>query len=156
MEGQGTRGENRPVEIADVLAALRGRRIPVLSQQSSLEEAIEVMARFPHSRLLYVVDDNGRLAGTVSLGTLVRHVFSRSHEPQIHPRFLISMIVTETAMDIMERHPVFTTEEEDVEIVLRRMIEKNLKEIAVLDREKRLVGDVTMVDLLRFLITERA
>jgi len=31
------------------------------------------------------------------------------------------------------------------------MIGKNVKEIAVLDEEKRVVGDVTMIDLLKFL-----
>jgi CBS domain-containing protein len=62
------------------------------------------------------------------------------------------MITTETARDIMETHPIFATEEEGVEAVLRRMIEKNVKEIAVLDSQKRPVADLTMIDLLRFLI----
>lgn len=152
MRDQGTIGENQAVKIAQVLVTLKGRKIPVISQESSVEEAIDAMIRFSHSRLLYVVDVEGRLTGTISLGNLVRHFFSRSHEPQVHPRFLISMITTETARDIMEKHPIFATEEEDVEGVLKRMIEKNVKEIAVLDGEQRLMADVTMIDLLKFLI----
>lgn len=155
MEGRGIGGKNRLVKIAEVLAALKGRKIPVISQELSVEEAIETIAQLPHSRLLYVVDADGKLTGTISLGNLVRHFFSRSHEPQVHPRFLISMITTETAKDIMERQPIFATEEEDIELVLKRMIGKNVKEIAVLDSEKKPIGDVTMIDLLKFLIDER-
>ena len=144
--------ENRPVKMAEILQSLRGREIPVIAEDASIEEAIERMTRFQHSRLLYVVDPDRRLAGTISLGNLVRHFFFRSHEPQVHARLLISMITTETARDIMQRHPIFATEEENVDQVLKRMIEKNMSEIAVLDQEKRLIGDVTMIDLLNCLI----
>ena len=147
--------ENRPVKMAEVLQPLRGRELPVIAEEASIEEAIERMTRFPHSRLLYVVDPDRRLAGTISLGNLVRHFFFRSHEPQIHARRLIGMITTETARDIMHRHPIFATEEESVDLVLKRMIEKNLSEIAVLDNEKRLIADVTMIDLLNCLIHKR-
>jgi CBS domain-containing protein len=155
MKGQGRRSEGHPVKIAEVLEGLKGRKIPLISEDSTLEDAIEAMVRFPHSRQLYVVDTDGRLRGTISLGNLVRHFFHRSHEPQIHPRFLLSMITTETAKDIMERHPIFTTQGQDVEGVLKRMVEKNIKEIAVLDSEKRLVGDVTMIDVLKFQLDRR-
>ncbi|MBW2123746.1 MAG: CBS domain-containing protein [Deltaproteobacteria bacterium] len=155
MKGKGRKGKTQAATIAELLETLKGREVPVLSQGSSLEEAIHMMARFPHSRLLYVVDGKGRLTGTVSLATLVRHVFFRSHEPQIHPRFLINAIVTEAVVDIMERHPISATGEEDVEAVLKRMIEKNVNEIAALDTEKRLIGDITMIDLLAFLIARR-
>jgi len=156
MKGQGRSSEGHPVKIAEVLEVLKGRNIPLISEDSTVEDAIETMVRFPHSRLLYVVDTDGRLKGTISLGNLVRHFFYRSHEPQIHPRFLLSMITTETAKDIMERHPIFATEEQDVERVLKRMVEKNVKEIAVLDSEKKLVGDMTMIDLLKFQLDRRA
>lgn len=152
MENQTLGGENGLVKIAEVLATLKGRKIPLISQESSVEEAIQTISRFPHSRLLYVIDDDGKLTGILSLENLVRHFFPRSHEPQVHPRQLISMITTETAKDIMERHPIFASEEESVDLVLKRMIGKNVKEIAVLDKEKRPIGDVTMIDLLNFLI----
>jgi len=63
----------------------------------------------------------------------------------------MSMITTETAKDIMQKNPIFAREDEDVEVVIKKMIGKNVKEIAVLDEEKRVVADVTMIDLLKFL-----
>ncbi len=54
-------------------------------------------------------------------------------------------------MDIMLKAPVTATEDEDVELVLKRMVDANIKEIGVLDMEGRLVADVTMLDLLKTL-----
>lgn len=154
MKGKG-RGnpteEKHHVRIGEVIAGLKDRGPPLVRQESSIEEVIDAMVRYQHARLLYVVDEDGKLLGTIALGPLVRHVFCRSHEPQIHPRFIMSMITTETAKDIMQKNPIFAREDENVEIVLKRMIAKNVKEIPVLDREKKVVGDLTMVDLLKFL-----
>jgi CBS domain-containing protein len=111
------------------------------------------MIGFEHSRLVYVLDDKDRLAGVISLGDLVRHVFSRSHVPKIHPRSIISMIVTKTADDIMRRNVLFTTENEEVGAVLKKMIHANVKEIAVVDVDRRIVGDITMVDLLQYVFS---
>ena len=138
--------------VTEVVALLKERKLPLIQEKAKIEEVIDTMIRFQHSRLLYVVDDDKKLTGTISLGLLARHVFSASHEPQIHPRFLINMITAETAKDIMQKNLVVTTEEEKVEVVLRRMIRTNAKEIPVLDKEKRVVADLTIVDLLKFLL----
>ncbi len=149
----------RPIEkikgsarVTEVVALLKERKLPLIHEKANIEEVIDTMIRFQHSRLLYVVDDDKKLTGTISLGQLARHVFSTSHEPQIHPRFLINMITAETAKDIMQKNLVVTTEEEKVEGVLRRMIRTNAKEIPVLDKKKRVVADLTMLDLLKFLL----
>ena len=98
----------RPIEkikasarVTEVVALLKERKLPLIQEKANIEEVIDTMIRFQHSRLLYVVDDDRKLTGTISLGLLARHVFSTSHEPQIHPRFLINMITAETAKDIM-------------------------------------------------------
>lgn len=143
--------EKHHVKLREVIATQKDRKLPLVREESSIEEVIDAMVRHEHTRLLYVVDDEGQLLGTIALGPLVRHVFRQSHEPKIHPRHIMSIITTEMAKDIMEKHPIFAGEDEDVEHVLKRMIGKNVTEIAVLDEEKRVVADVTMVDLLKFL-----
>jgi len=149
----------RPIEkikssakVTEVVALRKERKLPLIHEKANIEEVIDTMTRFQYSRLLYVVDDDKKLTGTISLGLLARHVFSTIHEPQIHPRFLINMITAETAKDIMQKNLVVTTEEEKVEVVLRRMIRTNAKEIPVLDKEERVVADLTMVDFLKFIL----
>ena len=139
-------------KVAELVAFFKERRLPLIDQKANIEEIVSDMAHFEHSRLLYVVDHNEKLIGTISWGILARHVFSSSHDPQNHPRFIMSMITAETAKDIMQKNPLFTTENELVETLLEKMIRSNVKEIPVIDREKRVIAYLTIVDLLRFLI----
>jgi CBS domain-containing protein len=62
------------------------------------------------------------------------------------------MITAETAKDIMQKNPVVTSEEEKAEAAVKTMIWTNVKEIPVLDNEKRVVADLTVVDLLKSLL----
>ncbi len=138
--------------VRELVALLKERRLPLISEKATIKEVVDSMTSFEHSRLVYVIDGEGRLKGTISLGLLARHVFSPSHEPQIHPRHLVDMITAETARDILQENTVVATEEEEIGRVLRRMIGANVKEIPVVDSEQRVVADITIVDMLRFLI----
>lgn len=137
--------------VSELVALIKERRLPLIPEKATIKEVVDAMTSIEHSRLIYVVDEEGRLSGTISLGLLTRHVFSPSHEPLIHPRYLIDMITAETAKDIMQKNTLVATEEEEVGSLLRRMLGANVKEIPVLDKEKRVLADITIVDLLRFL-----
>lgn len=139
--------------IGRLTAVLEKRKPLIVQDDSSMEEIMDTMIRSKHSRTLYVVDPEGQLRGAISLRTLVKHAFARSHEPQIHPRFLMHMITAETARDIMQEKPAFATEEEEVGRVLKRMVESGVEEIPIVDVEKKVVGHVTMVDLIEFLLS---
>lgn len=140
------------LEIGRLLSSIKERKPPVINEYSTIQHVIDAMIQFDHSRVVYVQDEAGKLCGAISLGALAKHVFSRSHEPQIHARVLISMITAETAKDIMQKRPVFALKNEEVGSVLKRMIESNAKEIPILDEERRVIGDITMLDLLKFLL----
>ena len=139
-------------KVAEVVAFLKKKRLPLIDQKANIEEIVAAMIHFEHSRFLYVVDHNDKLVGTISWRLLARHVFSSSHDPQIHPRFIMSMITAETAKDIMQKNPLFTTENELLETLLTKIIQRRVQEIPVIDKEKRVIANLTIVDLLRFLI----
>ena len=137
-------------KIADLLAQLKQRKVPVVPRRATVSEIIDAFAVSDHSRILYVVDDEWRFIGVLSLGNMIRHVFFHYHDPSIDSRSLVSMVVSETAGDFMQREPMFAIYSEDVEDVLQRMIDHNIKEIPILDNEKRVVADLTIVDLLKY------
>jgi CBS domain-containing protein len=141
--------ENALATIGEVIRQIAPRALPLIHEGSPIDDVIDAMDHSPHSRLVYVVDGENHLLGTISLGTLVRHIFSASHEPRIHPKSLLSMITSETASDIMARHPISATVEETVGEVMKRMVAKNVKEIAVVDAEDHVIADITMIDLLK-------
>lgn len=142
------------VQVTDVVSQVRNRELPLIQEDANLEGIIRAMARFDHSRLLYVVDREKRLTGTISLGRLVRHLFSTSYEPQVHSGALLNTITAETAKDIMQKTPIATRDNENVKTVLDKMIRSNTKEIPVLDNGKRVIADLKMIDLFTLMFNE--
>jgi CBS domain-containing protein len=140
--------EKDPVKIADLIRGMAQRNVPIINEQADIDEIIQAFARSTHSRLLYVVDQKGKLKGFLSLGNLVRHVFFHYHAPHIHTRSFTHMAVSEKAGHFMQRSPQFAVASEDLQEVLQRMIKNNIKEIPIVDEDEKVVADLTIVDFL--------
>jgi CBS domain-containing protein len=136
--------------VADFLKEAKPRNVPKVKEQAGVSELIDAFVQSDHSRILYVVDDQERLKGIISLGNLVRHFFFHYHNTHIDSRHLISMAVSETAKDFMHENVLVAWVTDDLEDVLKRMIKNNIKEIAILDSEKRVIADITIIDLLKY------
>jgi CBS domain-containing protein len=138
------------MKIKDVLDGIGGREPPIARVNDTIRGVLEKMLPHAHTRLMYVVDEEGRCKGVISLGALTRHLFSSHFEPTVHARFVIPLITAETAEDIMNTGLIYATRDEEVEAVIKEMIKAGIKEIPVLDGEKKIVGDITMLDLLKY------
>ena len=139
------------MKIKEITIHIKGRDIPTVMETTFIEDVVNTMCRFPHSRLVYVLNESDELTGTISLGTIIRQVLCHKYEPTVHPRMLLGIVTHETAKDIMLKKPVIASEEEEVELVIKRMIDANVKEIAVITGERKIIADVTMLDLLKAL-----
>ena len=137
-------------KVGDFLKEAKPRHVPKVRDQAGVSELIEAFVQSDHSRIVYVVDDQERLKGIISLGNLVRHFFFHYHDTHIDSRHLISMAVSETAKDFMHENALVARVTDDVEDVLKRMIKNNVKEIAILDSENRVIADLTIIDLLKY------
>lgn len=137
------------MRISNLLDQMPARPLPQVPADSHIDQVIEVMAGLPHARLVYVVDDEGRLLGAISQGCLLRHLFPHHYEGKIHPMGMLRRITAETARHLMEKHTVHTNVQESVDDVLKYMARTGVKELAVLDDEGRIVADVTVTDLLK-------
>ena len=60
-------------------------------------------------------------------------------------------MTAETAEDLMFEKPFPVRMDDTVNDILEIMIEKNTEEVPVLDEAGKVVGDVTMVDLMKIL-----
>ena len=139
------------MKIREITLNIKGRDIPTVLEDTFIEEVIEKMHCCSHSRLVYVINESDELTGTISLGTIIRQVLCHKYEPKVHPRTILAMVTHETAKDIMHKKPTVATEEEEVELVLKRMIDANVKEIAIISDDKKIIADVTILDLLKML-----
>ncbi len=148
--GKPTQGKDiKGLKVRDVMETVGKRQLPVVPDTATVYDVVEAMCHYRHSRVLYVVEEDGRLTGYISLENLMRHIFGHSHERHAHPRHLLTIITTESARDLMNKRPFHAREDDDVEAVLERMIGARVPEIAIVDNEERVVADLTMLDLLK-------
>jgi CBS domain-containing protein len=138
------------VKVKDILKSTEGRKLPIIREDETIRDVLKKILAHPHTRLIYVVDKEGTYVGAISLGALIRHVFPHFYEPAVHPRSLLRMVTSETAKDIMSKQIMCATHEESVEAVIERMIKAKIKEIAIVNKEKKIIADVTMLDLLQY------
>lgn len=138
------------MKISEVMKSIGPREIPIIDWNSHIDDVIRVMADFIHTRLVYAVDEEKRLKGMISVGSLLRHIYPHHYEGKIHPHGILRSITAETARHIMEKCSITTTPEESVDKVLRRMARSGVKEVPVLDKEGYIIGDITAIDLMRY------
>ncbi len=104
-----------------------------LNQNTNVSDAITAMqleGDVESAFYLYVIDDQGRLVGVVSLRQLL---FARPNTP---------------LRDIMTKEVISVETQTDQEEVARNVAAYNLVAIPVLDSEKKLVGVVTVDDII--------
>lgn len=135
--------------IKELLILIKDREVPTVRREDDIRRVIEIITRFPHARLIYVTDEFNRLQGTITVGSLLRHIFPHHYEGKIHPRGILRNITAKNAMHIMDREDIHATPGESVDTVLRRMAATGVKEMAVVDEQGVILSDITAIDLLK-------
>jgi CBS domain-containing protein len=135
------------MKVSEVLDTVVNLPYLAISAESCIEEIAEKISSMLHIRGIYVVDDKGRIQGYVSLGVLIRNVMDARYKPHFHARSLLDQITCEKVADIMERHLIYARQDDDLEKVLDRMLQRNIKQIPVVDEEQRIIVNVGILDL---------
>ncbi|MDD3620215.1 MAG: CBS domain-containing protein [Desulfobulbaceae bacterium] len=138
------------MKISDLIQRIENREVPAIFEDCTIREVIEMMVRFPHTRLIYVTDTQQRLRGTITVGSLLRHLFPYHYEGKVHGRGILRRITARKASDLMDTKNILARPDEEVDAVLKRMAGSGVKEMAVVDDDGRIVADITAVDLLKF------
>jgi len=138
------------MKIKEVIQHIGHRDFPCVSKNSDISEVIRVAVCFPHTRLVFVIDDQKKLLGVITIGSLMRHLYPHHYKEKIHSRDILRNIVVDNASHLMGYGNVNATLEETVDVVLKRMASTGAKEIAVVDSDGRILADVTAIDLLKY------
>jgi len=139
------------MNIRDVLHKIGNLPYMTLHVDCTLEEASKKIADVGHLRTIYVVGHQGRLQGVLSLGKLIRSLTSAGHKPYFHARSLLARITAQKVADIMDKYVVYARKEEDLNKILIRMIDNHIKEIPVVDEDKKIIANIGIIDLWKIL-----
>lgn len=138
------------MKIKQVMQYIGHRDFPCVLENNDISEVVRVAACFPHAQLVYVVDEQKKFLGVITVGSLMRHLYPHHYKEKIHSRDIFRNIVVNNASHLMSRGKVNALPEELVDMVLKRMARYGAKEIAVLDNEGRILAAITAIDLLKY------
>jgi CBS domain-containing protein len=139
------------MRISEALDKIESQPYLSVSADSTLEKVAEQITREKRIRGIYVLDKRGRLEGYLSLGVLIRNVVISRNQPRFHIRSLLTQITSEKVADIMETHVVCARKNDPVERILDLMGDRNMKEIPIVDEDRRIIAIATILDLWRLI-----
>ena len=142
------------IKIADIISDLLVNRAPVVTEEASISLVLDEIINQDSNRVIYVVNEKNQLQGTITLNEIARHIFSASHEHKIHSRRIMDMVTSEDVEHIMKKNPPYVTEDENLGDVIKKMIKCDMKHIALVDENKKVICDISMVEVIKRLVEQ--
>lgn len=121
----------------------------VVSKDHTIVEMVKQITEHPEKHHLCVVDEEGKLQGLINRKKIFQVAFTHHVSGSIGVSRLFKLITSESADDLLIRD-VFTASEDDrIEKVIKTMIEHELVEVPVVDRDEKVMGLLTSGMLLK-------
>jgi CBS domain-containing protein len=139
----------RDILVGDMREIMMGKPA-VVKEDAILKDAVEAITQNMISRKIYVVDEEEKLKGVVTIETLLRHLGYRVgvREAGMISFFkFLSGIFKENVGDFMEK-PVTVTYRHKILDAMRMMVEHHLNDLPVVDDEGRIVGELNSIEIL--------
>lgn len=148
------RKDNRAAEVTETVGELYDivrSDAATVREDAVLRDAVDAILSHEITRKAYVVDDEGRLKGTITMETLMRHVSYRlgARPPGIISLFRFVREMESDAVTDFMRKPVAVTRETNIVEVIRRVVEDHLNDFPIVDEGGRLLGELNTFNLLK-------
>jgi len=124
----------------------------VIGPDASMEELLNCMLSDLRTRTVYVVDDDRRLLGCVRMDRVVDRLFpleaivSRSFEASLREA---SALNAKTVRKLMIEGVTAVKDTTSLADVARTLMKEKVQELAVVDADGRLVGEVNVYEIIK-------
>ena len=105
------------MKINEVMQHIKDRDLPCVLGNNDLNDVVKEAIRFPHTRLVYVIDEQKKLLGVITIDSLMRHLYPYYYKDKIHPRDILRNIIVESASHLMSSGNVNASPDETVDVV---------------------------------------
>lgn len=140
------------VRVADVLEAVEKTVEPAtVSKDANLREAVKSIIKDSETRKVYVLDEEGKIVGTITLEVLLRHAGYRFGVRSTGMTSFIRMLseITDEKVTTVMQKPIKVSKDELLLNVMKLMVENHLNDLPVVDEKNRLVAELNGIDILR-------
>ena len=140
------------IRVSEVMAEVGKTVKPAtVSTEASLKNAVEAIVEDSDTRKVYVVDDEGRLMGTITLETLLRLAGYRLGVRSTGVTSLLRMLaeISDDKVTEVMGKPIKVLHNEMLVNVTKLMVEHHLNDLPVVDDNNVLVGELNGLDILK-------
>ncbi|RKX69334.1 hypothetical protein DRP53_08510 [candidate division WOR-3 bacterium] len=111
-------------------------------------QAAEAILKNPRTRTVYIVDREKHLLGSINVRSLIRFFLPEMFEIDITGGEILKRIHVRTVRELISGEPAYVTEDDDLHTTLKVMIKNEMDELPVVDEEKRVIGEVNILEIL--------
>ncbi len=130
-----------------------------IRHDATVEELLHKIIANPRTRHVYVVDDDGKLCGSVRMNTVVEYLFPYASLRVASNEWLLGALPRfgeTTLRDLTNEQPRWVTEETALTDMAEILMAEKINELPVVDGERRLVGQVNVYDVIATYLQEKA
>ncbi len=125
-----------------------------VDKDATTDDVAKMLIANPRLKTIYVVDNELRLLGGITLKRLIRQEFSDLLPNNFEYFGTLDFIGKNTAFDMIERL-VYVKEEDTLKTAFLKMYENELDELPVVDNNLKLIGNIDLLELLTILIEKK-
>ena len=125
-----------------------------VAKEAPLDDIAKMLIANPNLKSVYVVDDNLRLVGRVTLRKLIKHAFMDLLPSSFEYFNALEFIGSKTAGELMTTS-VYVKDNDTLKTAFVKMYENDLEELPVVDDELHLIGNIDLIELLTILIEKK-
>jgi len=147
--------EEKPISdirVSDVLDRAAKTVSPAtVRTDATLREAVEAIVKDSETRKVYVLTDDGKLAGTITLEVLLRHAGYRFGVRSAGMTSFLRMLAEITDDNVSEvmTKPIKVSKDELLVNATKLMVEHHLNDLPIVDGDNKLVAELNGIDILR-------
>ncbi|MEW5760393.1 MAG: CBS domain-containing protein [Candidatus Thermoplasmatota archaeon] len=122
-----------------------------INLNSKLVDAVRALVKNPQSQEVYVLDDEKKLVGIVTMETILRQIgyIYGIRKPGIISFFkFLSDVLKEDLIDFMEKKPVRVTKKDKIFDALKLMFSYHLNNLPVVDEKDVVIGELNGIEIL--------
>jgi CBS domain-containing protein len=133
---------------------MKGTPSLIVNEEEPVKKIIKIFAKKSNFRDIFVVDKEKILKGVITRSDLLNWtryklgIGTEKHRPSMDE--IQRYVYSTTAKEIMQRHShnISVTPEDDIVTALDIMVLSDLMDIPVVDEEGKILGDITLSEIL--------
>ena len=126
----------------------------VVKANEKIENVLKKIIEDPRSRHAYIVDDDGKLIGSLRINNIIAYMFPSTVFIDEYGSIPVSSFVdysnAKYVKDIMNTGPSYLFQETTLQEMVQIMLTEKINELPVVDKNLKIVGEANVMELITY------